>query len=407
MHILRDARARRLISANFLFSVGSGLSMIAVPWRIVNLPHGDSLYGSVTLWTTLVLIALLPAAGLLVDRLSRRTVLQGAQLFGAVSVGACALSVGLGAEVSLLQLTVVYFCGFTVYTIYYPALFAFVQQIFDREQYGSLSGVMEVQGQTAAIVSGGLGALLVESVPLEWILAFDTVTYLAAAALLGGIPYRATHLESTAASGPRPGFWAGIGEAVRYLRERRKLAVFLLCSLLPFVGVMVGNYLWPVFVSRTLEAGPRVFALGEITFAAGAIAAGLLAPKLVRRFGTVPTIASLVALYTVAFATMAALPHPWLFGALMLCIGLGNAGSRVARNILNFHVVPNAIMGRVNSFYAIVDRSLRAGLIGVSTAAMPTLGPRFGMLLVSGLTAVALVGVLIAGRNLDEDHRTE
>jgi MFS family permease len=392
MNPLRDPRALRLLSANFLFSVGSGVSMIAVPWGIVSLPNGDRLYGQVMLWTTLILIALLPAAGLMIDRMSRKRILIGAQLLGAFCVGACTLLTFITGEAGFWTLVAVYTIAFTVYTLYYPALFAFTQQVFTREEYARLAGASEVQGQTASVVAGGLAAALLGIVSIEWILLFDTLAYAAAIVLLAGIPYSPTHLA--AAGVKRPGFWKGLGEAVRFLEERRTLAVLLLCSMLPFVGVMVANYLWPVFVSRTLEAGPRVFASGEIAFAVGAIGAGLVAQRIVAARGAFFALALTVATYTLAFVTMTAFPHTLVFLATMVFVGFGNAGSRVARNLVLFHAVPNALMGRVNSFYSIVDRSLRAMLIAAAAGGMAEFGPAPGLVLLCILGAAALLGIV-------------
>src|SRR6185295_7236008 len=109
------------------------------------------------------------------------------------------------------------------YTLHYTAKFAFVQQIFDRSQYQSLTGLMEVQGQTAMMVAGGLGGWLVEHVPLWTILLFDAATYLTSFLLLRTIPYVATHLAirtdgAAAPIAPRPTVRASIGEAWRWLR---------------------------------------------------------------------------------------------------------------------------------------------------------------------------------------------
>ena len=56
--------------------------------------------------------------------------------------------------------------------------FGFIQQIFDRSQYQSLTGLLEIQGQAAMMIAGGLGGILVEHVSLTTILLFDAATYL-------------------------------------------------------------------------------------------------------------------------------------------------------------------------------------------------------------------------------------
>ena len=82
------------------------------------------------------------------------------------------------------------------YTLHYPARFALIQQLFVKSQYQSLIGLIEIQGQTAIMIAGGLGAYLVDrGTPLAAILAFDAATYAISFAVQCTLPYRATHLE--------------------------------------------------------------------------------------------------------------------------------------------------------------------------------------------------------------------
>ena len=69
--LLRDTRVQRLLLANITGSVGSGVTIIAVPWLLVHRPGGDRLYGYVTLGTTLALFLFMPYYGTWIDRHSR------------------------------------------------------------------------------------------------------------------------------------------------------------------------------------------------------------------------------------------------------------------------------------------------------------------------------------------------
>jgi hypothetical protein len=51
-------------------------------------------------------------------------------------------------------------------SVYYPAQFAFNQEVLAREQYSALSGAIEVQWQGGAMVAGGLASFLITRVPL-------------------------------------------------------------------------------------------------------------------------------------------------------------------------------------------------------------------------------------------------
>ena len=73
--LLRDFRIRRLLLANITGSIGSGITIFAVPWLLVHWAGGNEAYGTVTIATTVVLFLFMPYYGTWVDRHSRKTML--------------------------------------------------------------------------------------------------------------------------------------------------------------------------------------------------------------------------------------------------------------------------------------------------------------------------------------------
>jgi MFS-type transporter involved in bile tolerance (Atg22 family) len=242
------------------------------------------------------------------------------------------------------------------------------------------------------MLAGALAGLLLGRVPLSLILAVNAAAGIASYALLRGLPYTATHLGPAAAPAPAS-VWHGVAEGGRWLLARPRLAVFFTCTLLPFVVVMAANYLFPVYVTQTLAAGPEWFAGGEITFAAGAILAGLLLPRLISRHSAATTVPVTMLVFLAGLLLLAAvhLPLPYLCAGALL--GFGNAGCRVARSALLLHLVPNAVMGRVGGFYQVLDRVLRTALV-LAMGIIDAHGPPVGFALLAAVLLLALAGAL-------------
>lgn len=397
--LLRDTRVRRLLVANTLGSIGSGVTIFSVPWLLVHEPGGNEAFRWTTIVTTVVLFLLMPYYGAWVDRHSRKIALLTSEAWGfCAMLGMAVLGLALGGF-STWQLMTIYFCGMLYYTLHYPAKFALIQQMFDRSQYQSLIGLLEVQGQTAMMVAGGLGGYLVTHVPLWVILLFDASTYLASFIIQSTLPYQPTHLEASGPEGRPAGpsvrrsIWTSVSDGFRWLRERPRLALFFTCSLVPFVIVMTGNYLYPIYVSQTLQAGAAWFAAGEITFALGSIAAGLMLPRLIGRHSAANTIPVTMLIFLAGLLVLVflRLPIPFLLAGALL--GFGNAGCRVARSALLLHTVPNDFMGRVGGFYNVLDRVLRTVLV-YSMLIIDTHGAPAGYMVLTIVLLVAFVGVL-------------
>lgn len=390
--LLRDTRVQRLLVANLTGSIGSGITLIAVPWLLVHRANGDQLYGWVTLGTTVVLFLFMPYYGAWLDRHSRKTMLLVGELFGFAATLSMAAWAYFTGHVATWQLVVSYFCGMLYYTLHYPAKYAFLQQIFTREHYQPLMGLLEIQGQAAMMIAGGVGSVLVDHVSLALILLLDAGTYLFSFFVQSTLPYEATHLRDTTAI-PPANAWRAMAEGWRWLRERPALSLFFACTLVPFIVVMVGNYLFPIYVSQVLRASASVFGGGEIAFAIGAMLAGAVMPQLASQRGADRAIVLAHATCIVAISAIVLLRAPVPYYAAALLFGFGNAGTRVARNALMFLTVPNAVMGRVGMFFNVYDRVLRTVLTYAMTlivaGASATLG--FAVLLV--VLVVAFAGV--------------
>ncbi len=395
--LLRDTRVQRLLVANTLGSIGSGITIFSVPWLLVHRAGGNDAYRWITVATTVALFLMMPHYGAWVDHHSRKTALLASEAWGFLATTTMA-AVGLAlGGFATWQLVAIYFCGMLYYTLHYPAKFAMIQQMFDRAHYQSFIGLLEIQGQTAMMIAGGLGGILVDHVPLWVILLFDASTYLTSFLIQATLPYEPTHLvappASTAAPRAKPSVWASVVEGWQWLRGRPQLTIFLTCSLLPFIAVMAGNYLFPIYVSQTLHASAIWFAGGEVTFAIGAVLAGALLPRLLAQTSAATTIPGTILVFLLGLLIVTFVPHPLVYLGASTLLGFGNAGCRVARSALMLHIVPNAMMGRVGGFYNVFDRVLRTFLV-MSMGLIDVYGPSFGFFLLLALLVVAFVGGL-------------
>lgn len=395
--LLQDTRVQRLLAANITGSVGSGVTIIAVPWLLIQQPGGERAYGYATLGTTLALFLFMPYYGAWIDRHSRKSMMLAGELFGFVATLAMAGWAFASGRVETWQLMTSYFCGMLYYTLHYPAKFAFIQQTFERRHYQSLTGLMEIQGQTASMLAGGIASLLIGHVSLPVILLADAGTYLFSYLVQCTIPYRADHVDEARKRSPKNA-WFAMAEGGRWLRDRPRLCVFLLATYVPFVAVMVGNYLFPIYVDRVLATSSDVFGRGEVVFALGAILAGLCIPRLATHHGAHRTIVVTMGLFLVGLAVLSLLPATPLYYAALLLLGLGSAGSRVARGALVLNLVPNTVMGRVQMFFSAFDRLLRTLLTFGATLIVARASAALGF---AGLGAIVLIAfaAMLASRS--------
>jgi MFS family permease len=384
VNLWQDPKARLILTANFLLVVGSGITWVAVPWSLIHQPNGDTIFGISTSALTLLIFVLLPFLGKAIDRNSRKKVLILYYVFGISTNFFVIAMILLQGHVATWHLVVSISMGSLGISVYYPVQFAFNQEVLARDQYSALSGAIEVQWQAGAMIAGGLASFLISRVPLSWILLFDTGTFAAALVVLSFVPYRRNPgLDANVGSA-----WKLMFEGLDYLRIRPRLSLVLFGSYLPFLGVMIGGYLLPVFIKNTLRAGPEVYGFAEVFYSSGAVLAGLIVPPLSGKIGLLPTLLLTVGCYTVSVVANPLYPGvAVLLGSLALQ-GLGNAGSRVARSTMALETIPNELMGRVNLFYSALERLLRAIFLAAVTQQVATTNAK------SGYWTIASIGLI-------------
>ncbi|WP_052475971.1 MFS transporter [Cohnella kolymensis] len=229
-----------------------------------------------------------------------------------------------------------------------------------------------------------------------WVLLADSMTYFAGFGLFWLIPY----VQSKGVAVTRAGsMWSNVAEGYRYLKTNPLLILFFLCALMPFICVMVGNYLYPIYITSVLHAGAGVMGAADMIFAVGAVAAGISVPLLMNRFGPYTTTIFTFILFTISIVFFYSVPLVGIFLMFKTLNGWGNAGSRVARNTILMEMVPNRLIGRVNSFFNTAGMGMRVVLIAVCTQIVAFQGVRSAILLLGLLLLVSLIGLLFS-RNL-------
>jgi MFS family permease len=390
--IYSDRRLHKLLIANTLSSIGTGITMTTIPWLLIQKSGGETLFGYITTTMTVIMLLLTPYTGMWIDRFSRKAILLVGEAIGFVTVATFALFGMAGLEYQVWHLAVLFASGSLYYFLFYPTLFAFNQEIFERNQYKQLNGIMEIQGQLATVISGGMASVLLAKVPFYWILWLDALTYVVAFFCMWLIPYHRS-LQTV----ENVSFWQKLTEGYGYMRAHPSLFWFLLASFMPFIGVMMTNYLHPIYIANVLKEDGSVYGIQSMVYGFGAAFAGLIVPLLLKRMGTEASIAVNVGIYAFGITMFLVFKHTFIFYVLVVLTAFGNAGTRVARSSLMMERIPNDKIGRVDSLFRAVGFMIRTLLLFMFTGAVSLKNIMMPyailsvLLFISGLTVLGLI----------------
>jgi MFS family permease len=318
--LLRSGDGRRFLVAQLMDSMAGGLSLVVLPWIVLDAGGSRSLAGAAFLIATVPYLVLGLHAGELGDRRRRKPIMVWCAALQAVAAAVLPLIVALGPAASDLPLALVFAAGMGV-----TAGRVFV----DAAAFGAtarlVGDVHFVEGQSSLSLVWSLGFLigpalggaligLVGAVEALWI---ESAGFALAAVLLATIR---TDLGPDPDGSGRAPVLAGIGVVARDRTLRRLTSVSMAWNL----TVNVFYALMVVFLRTELHAsGPQAGRMLAIGGAAG-LAGGAVAPVARERLG--PTGALRVGLVASAAATVALALAPGLGVATAAFAGLEISG---------------------------------------------------------------------------------
>ncbi|MGG0664433.1 MFS transporter [Viridibacillus arvi] len=403
-NLYNDSRFRLIIFANIASSIGSGITMIAIPWMLVSSDNGNTVFGYISICMTIINFLITPFIGNLVDNMNRKKILLISEFVCFLLLMLFTLIGFIGLPYELWQYTIIYMIGSLYYTIFFPTMFALNQEIFNKDQYKALNGTMEVQSQLSSMIAGALASILLVKWDLHYILLLDVLSYAAAIYFYMKLPYMGKSIDKKGETNK-----ARVSAGLRYMMIRPTMFVFLVFSIMPFIGVMITNYLFPVYLRDVLKASASAYGIESMIYAFGAIIAGMFVPILARKIGNEKTIIVSVITYTIAISLIVLVNLP-VYLSLMFFIAVGNSGARVARNSFLMDQIPNEIIGRVDSLFRSIGLLFRIVLLALFTKLVSSDLIIYCFIILSGLLIVASGFVVLSwkkGFQLKSDRKIE
>ena len=349
------------------------MTMLAVPWyftQVLELPgRFGILYAAVSFslffWRTFT--------GTLVDRYSRKRIfLVLNSVNGLLMLGIALAGLSSGQTPQLLAML-----AFTAtiynFNIHFPNLYALCQELAQIKDYGRINAMIEVQAQVTTVVSGALAGILLSGAPdgqikllgaflhlpfsfeafqLADILLIDGATYLVSALLMLSIRYTPqTRREIETGK-----LWKRLRAGYQFLSARPRLLWFGIGSYSVFAIILVFSFfLLPQYIRLAIGGEADVYGSAEMALAIGALLAGLLTPRLMRKFSVVGSVQVMLVFGGLLMATLAAFPREGILYMVMACLGWCNSSLRVLRITYIFRKTPNGVIGRTNSLFSMVN----------------------------------------------------
>lgn len=174
---------RKLFFSNLFSGFGQGMTMIGISWYLVESTGTASLLGSTMLISSILTLLIGPYTGTLIDRFSRKAILQIEQL-GGFTVLAVLAAWGFWGTYQEWMMVLIFLATTFMFQVHEPTQAAFVQEAFDQKHYYAINSLLEIENQTVLVLAGAFTGLLLGKFGLHVVLLLNALTYFIAFLML-------------------------------------------------------------------------------------------------------------------------------------------------------------------------------------------------------------------------------
>ena len=391
--LLRLARPLKLKGFRLLFfstvasSIGTLLAAVALAIDVKDRTNSGLWVGGLMVVEFLPTIAVGLFLGPLLDRLSRRGLMVGADLVRAAVFCALPFAPGAGSIVALAAVAGLA-TGF-----FRPAAYAGVPNLVSDEELPAANSLLQSSENASWAIGPVIGGVLTAAAGPHTAYWINAVTFLVSGLMVAQIPQKL--LQSSVALSR--GHWRDLRDGVEVVLRSRPLLTVLVAWTIAAVGIGIGNVVEMFLATDTFSAGDFGYGLVFGSVGVGLVLGNLVVEQLEARVGVAHAYGIGIGLIATGFALVAVSPNVWVAAVCFCLSGVGNGIAGVCNALLVQRGAEDEMRGRA------VTLVMSTNFVAIG-AGMAFAGPLLGCIeargaigLAAGIFAVAAaVGTLLA-----------
>jgi len=399
---------RLLWTGATISALGDGMSFLALVWLVLERTNDPALVGVLAaVYTAPVVIGGL-AAGVILDRFDRRTVLIGDNAIRGLAVASVPIAAALGllTTAQLFVVAAIYGLLFMVSLAGVPSV---LPSLVEEDELTTANAMETLSYAIAGLAGPALAGVAIALVSAPAVLAIDAATYaifVGCLALMGPLPAHAPAATATSTEAPIPPPARGLRPAVQFLLATPPILVLTLMYMTINVGEGMSGVYLPIYARDVLGGDAATYGLLVTSFTAGILAGSLLVGAIGWRWPLGRSIAwAAIGTGLALFVLVVTPPLPVAIGAIALAGVFGSSLTAWAQTI-RMRLIPPELRGRVFALLRTLMQStgpigaLVAGVLLAGGAIAPVLAVSAGLVMLPGFVGL-VVPALGAGPTLE------
>ena len=393
--------------------LGSNIVQFALVWYLTKTTGSATVLAIASIVGLLPQVLLGPLVGTLVDRWNRRMVMFVADSVIALATIGLAILFGLDL-IQTWHIYTIMFIRALGEAFHWPAMIASTTLMVPKKHFTRIQGMNQALFGAINIISPMLGALFMELLPMQGILAIDVATALLAIIplLFISIPQPLQSFDSTEGYGHnnKPSVFDDFKAGFKFLCGFPGLLILILNSTLGNFLLTPAAVMLPILVKTHFAGGAAQLAWIETSLWVGMVSGGILLSAwggFKRQINTIQLSAFLMGLSIIFLGCIPA-SGLWIAVATVLFIGLALTMYNASVQAIAQAVVVPQFQGRVFSLMASLGRA--ASPLGLLMAGpiSDSIGVQFLYIAGGSLTVSTAIALLLipAVQNIENKPRT-
>ena len=250
---------------------GSNLAGFVLGVWVYQQTKSVTAFSLISLFTVLPEIALLPVAGIIVDKFDRRRVM----LIGVLGSGLCGVVLAALAVMGQLQLWHIYLMlmiSSAFESVQFPALSASITLLVSRDNLSRANGMVSLGTSIAMVAAPVLAGVFFQALGLTRVLLINVAAY-AFAVLTLCVVRIAQPDQSARTRNAAHSFWREAAQVWRYVTGQRELLALLILFAITNFSTGILQVLLPPFILSftTPEALGTIMSAGGVGVVAGSV----------------------------------------------------------------------------------------------------------------------------------------
>ncbi len=302
--------------------LGSRVAQFALVWWLTDLTGSATVLATASMVALIPEIVLGPIAGAYVDRWDRRRVMMVAD--GLVALASLWLAVMFWTGVAQIwHIYIIMVLRAIGGSFHWPAMQASTSLMVPKAQLARVAGLNQTLNGALNIIGPPLGALLMDVLPLQGVMAVDVGTALLAIVPLFFVSVPQPRRDVKLVEEGAPSIWVDVREGWAYLWRWKGMVILIGAAMIFKIASTPAFSLLPLLVREHFKGGAGALSLLESVLGVGTVLGGLALSVWGGFRRKIYTVLVGMAAFGLAFIALGVTPSTWFAMALGVAFVMG------------------------------------------------------------------------------------